>query len=93
MSKDNSQSSTSQEQNETFSSALETVLREGAQKMLQEAIEAEVDDFINFYKDRRDPNGKRLAVRNGFMPARRLCYAAYQNRTVFFTLIDTVAIT
>jgi transposase-like protein len=40
--------------------------------MLQEAIEAEVDDFINFYKDRRDPNGKRLAVRNGFMPERDL---------------------
>ncbi len=33
MSKDNSQSSTSQGQNETGSSALETVLREGARKM------------------------------------------------------------
>lgn len=72
MSKDNPQRSTSQELNETVSSALETVLREGARKMLQEAIEAEVDDFINFYKDRRDPNGKRLAVRNGYMPERDL---------------------
>jgi hypothetical protein len=62
MSKDNPQRSTSQELNETVSSALETVLRKGARNMLQEAIETEVDDFINFYKDRRDPNGKRLAV-------------------------------
>ena len=72
MSKDNPQKATSQELNETFSSALETVLRQGARKLLQEAIEAEVDDFINFHKDQHDADRKRLAVRNGYMPERDL---------------------
>ena len=70
MSKDNPQKATSQELNETFSSALETVLRQGARKLLQEAIE--VDDFINFHKDQHDADRKRLAVRNGYMPERDL---------------------
>jgi putative transposase len=70
MSKDNPQEPTKQEINETVTSTLETVLRNGARKMLQEAIEVEVDDFINTYKDLHDTEGKRLAVRNGHMPER-----------------------
>ena len=80
MSKDNPQKATSQELNETFSSALETVLRQGARKLLQEAIEAEVDDFINFHKDQHDADRKRLAVRNGYMPERDLLTSMGKNR-------------
>ncbi|MDY6933904.1 MAG: hypothetical protein SVZ03_06735 [Spirochaetota bacterium] len=49
---------------------LEEVLREGAQKMLQAAIEQEVANFIEEHKYRKDDNGHRLAVRNGYMPMR-----------------------
>jgi putative transposase len=53
-------------------SILEEVLREGARKMLQTAIENEVADFIDQYKHRTDENGHRLAVRNGYMPEREI---------------------
>ena len=47
---------------------LEQLLREGARKLLQAAIENEVIDYIQFHKDRVDANGQRLVVRNGHLP-------------------------
>ncbi|MBS3763436.1 MAG: hypothetical protein KGZ25_09065 [Planctomycetes bacterium] len=45
---------------------LDLILREGAQKMLELAVEAEVADYIENHKDLRDPQtGHRLVVRNG----------------------------
>ena len=41
---------------------LEQLLREGARKLLQAAIENEVIDYIQFHKDRVDENGQRLVV-------------------------------
>ena len=52
--------------------ALERTLREGAQKMLQRAIEAEVSDYIEQHLEQRDANGRRLVTRNGAKPARSL---------------------
>jgi transposase-like protein len=52
--------------------ALERTLREGAQKMLQTAIEAEVSDYIEHHLDQRDANGRRLVTRNGSKPTRSL---------------------
>jgi hypothetical protein len=49
---------------------LEQLLQEGARKLLQAAIENEVIDYIQFHKDRRDENGRRLVVRNGHLPER-----------------------
>lgn len=43
-------------------SPLDQIVRDGAQRMLQAAIEAEVDEFLARYADRRDPQGKRLVV-------------------------------
>ena len=40
--------------------------------MLQAAIESEVIDYIQFYKDRRDEDGQRLVVRNGHLPEREI---------------------
>jgi len=51
---------------------LEHLLREGARKLLQAAIENEVIDYIQFHKDRRDENGQRLVVRNGHPPEREI---------------------
>ncbi len=50
--------------------ALEEVLRTGARKMLQEAIEAEVAEYIQNYQDLRDAKNRRLVVRNGHLPSR-----------------------
>ncbi len=51
---------------------LEDFIRQGAQQMLQHAIEAEVDNFIQNYKDQKDENGHRLVVRNGYHEQRDL---------------------
>jgi hypothetical protein len=48
---------------------LEQLLQEGARKLLQAAIENEVIDYIQFHKDRRDENGRRLVV-SGVGPIR-----------------------
>jgi len=48
-----------------FNSALEEVLRAGARKMLQAAIESEIAEFINSHSNLVDEEGKRLIARNG----------------------------
>jgi transposase-like protein len=49
---------------------LTAILRQGAQRMLAEAIENEVAEYIAAHADQRDAAGHRLVVRNGHMPAR-----------------------
>lgn len=51
---------------------LTEVLRKGAQKMLAEAIEAEVEEYIREHEEVKDEDGHRLVVRNGHMPQREL---------------------
>ena len=53
-------------------SALEETLRDGARKMLQEAIESEVVAYIQQFQDHRDAMNRRLVKRNGHLPARDL---------------------
>ena len=55
---------------------LEQLLREGARKLLQAAIENEVVDYIQLHKDRLDENGQRLVVRNGHLPEREVISGA-----------------
>jgi putative transposase len=55
---------------------LEQLLREGARKLLQAAIENEVIDYIQLHKDRVDENGQRLVVRNGHLPEREVVSGA-----------------
>lgn len=57
-------------------SALDQIVREGARKMLQSAIEAEVDVFLVQHADRRGEDGQRLVVRNGHLPSRELLTGA-----------------
>ena len=64
-------SSTSSAQPTTgFAKALDEILRRGARKMLMNAIEAEVASYIDSYATQLDENGKRLVVRNGYLPKR-----------------------
>jgi transposase-like protein len=51
-------------------SALEDVLREGAKKLLQEAIEVEVAEYIQLFKELKDEMNRRLVTRNGYLPER-----------------------
>jgi transposase-like protein len=55
---------------------LDQVVRQGAQQMLQKAVEAEVQVFLQEHQDRRDDQGKRLVVGNGYKPARRIVTGA-----------------
>ena len=57
-------------------SPLDELLREGARRMLQSAIEAEVDDFIVGHAQRADDQGRRLVVRNGSLPEREILTGA-----------------
>ena len=51
---------------------LTALLREGAKKMLASAIEFEVQDHLSLHAEIRDTKGRRLVVRNGYLPARTL---------------------
>ena len=51
---------------------LTIIAKDGAQRMLQVALEAEVTDFINCYSDRQLPDGARQVVRNGYLPDRNI---------------------
>src|SRR6516165_11299613 len=55
---------------------LDVVVRRGAQQLLQQAIEAEVQEFLQQHQDRRDAEGKRLVVRNGRQAARTVVTGA-----------------
>ena len=51
---------------------LSEFLRESAQKMLQLAIEEEVQNFISSYQDKLLTNGSKQVVRNGYLPERNI---------------------
>lgn len=52
-------------------STLEIIARQGAQRMLQAAIEEEVNDYIDSHSHLTDGN-RQMVVRNGWMPERDL---------------------
>jgi len=57
-------------------SPLDEIVREGARRMLQSAIDAEVVEFITSYADRTDDDGRRLVVKNGSLPERNILTGA-----------------
>ena len=57
-------------------SSLDELVRSGAQRMLQTAIEFEVRDFVEKHVDRRDDQGNRLVIGNGYLPAREILTGA-----------------
>jgi transposase-like protein len=53
-------------------SGLDEALREGARRMLQQAVEAEIAEYIEAHSGALDDQGHRLVVRNGHTPERTI---------------------
>src|SRR5690606_10068177 len=51
---------------------LEQLLRQGAQRMLQTAIEKEVEQFVAAHASCRTADDRQAVVRNGSLPARKI---------------------
>ena len=51
---------------------LTEILRDGAQRMLAAALEAEVESYLSQHADARDEAGHHLVVRNGRCPERTI---------------------
>ena len=57
-------------------SPLDEIVKEGARRMLQTAIDAEVEAFIAMHADRTDQQGRRFVVKNGSLPEREILTGA-----------------
>jgi transposase-like protein len=55
---------------------IDEIVRDGARRMLAEALQAEVDDYIARFAVERDEGGRRLVVRNGSHQPRRVLTSA-----------------
>ena len=55
-----------------FRIGLEEILREGARKLLQQAIENEVQEHLDSYKHMKDEQGRSVVKRNGYLPQRNI---------------------
>ena len=49
-------------------SVLEQIAREGAHKMLQQALELEVEEYIQAHTQDTESLGRRSVVQNGYHP-------------------------
>jgi transposase-like protein len=58
------------------SSLIDEIVREGARRMLAEALQAEVEAYIAGLAGERDENGRRLVVRNGYHEPREVLTSA-----------------
>jgi transposase-like protein len=52
--------------------ALTAVLRQGARELLEQAIEAEVSEFLARHRELKDADGRQRVVRNGHLPGRTI---------------------
>lgn len=59
-------------QSETISDPLTELAREGARRMLAEALKAEADVFVAGFADERLEDGRQRIVRHGFGPERQI---------------------
>jgi hypothetical protein len=60
------------EEPESAWSVLEEIARNGAQKMLQLALESEVEEYVEKHSNLTGEDGKRAAVKNGYMQQRNI---------------------
>jgi putative transposase len=61
---------------EQFALDLDEIARRGARRMLAEALEAEVQAYIEAARDERDQRGHALVVRNGYAREREILLGA-----------------
>ena len=55
-----------------FDDHLTEILRHGCTRILTEALEAEIELFIEQYKELRDTRGRQRIIRNGYLPEREI---------------------
>ena len=53
-------------------SALDLLVRDGARRILQEAVDLEVIEYVEAMRHLKDEAGRRLVVRNGHLPERKI---------------------
>ncbi|QCS47959.1 hypothetical protein FEK30_00380 (plasmid) [Picosynechococcus sp. PCC 11901] len=70
MDKDSLISLPSPEATGTFQDTLTEILRKGACQLIAQAVEEELQNFLAQYKDQRDKQGRKMVVRNGYLPER-----------------------
>lgn len=51
---------------------LTELLRTGAKRLIQQAVEAELAELLAQYEDQVDDQGRRVVVRNGYLPEREI---------------------
>lgn len=56
----------------TSKDALTELLREGAQKLVAEAVQAELQELLEEYQSQRDGQGRQRLVGNGYLPERKI---------------------
>ena len=57
---------------DAISDPLTALLRSGAQQLINQAVEAELQELLSQYSDRRTDDGHSVVVRNGHLPERNL---------------------
>ena len=57
---------------DTISDPLTALLRLGAQQLINQAVEAELEELLGQYANRRTVDGNAVVVRNGHLPEREL---------------------
>jgi transposase-like protein len=60
------------ETTESFNDALTQLVRQGARKIIAQAVEAELQEFLQPYQDLKDGQGRQAVVRNGYLPQRTI---------------------
>lgn len=55
-----------------FRDELSELVRRGAQRIVREAVEAELKVFLDEHAAERDEDGRRAVVRNGYLPEREI---------------------
>jgi transposase-like protein len=70
------QDGSSEEERAASGSLIDEIVREGARRMLAEALRAEVDAYITAFAVERDGQGRRLVVRNGCHEPREVLTSA-----------------
>lgn len=72
MSSDNLIAFQSSKTTATFHDALSELIRNGARQLIAQAVEAELQEFLGEYAERRDEQGRQAVVRNGYLPERTI---------------------
>jgi transposase-like protein len=55
-----------------FRDELSELVRDGAQRIIRQAVEAELEAFLTEHAGERDAEGRRAVVRNGYQPERKV---------------------